>query len=207
MTSTSGAGPPAKRSLWIGGIGTLLLTSWQLQRGTAPEVLPRWRATLTVLVALASAVTLALSGTITIGQLMGVLTAAVAGCGIAAGLSGSGRGPEPTAGPLSIVFWWSAANCLLLCRTALDQWTTFAGGDDLCGGMAARGRSSRYGLAGRYSWTRVFHHGEHCANGRRSRCRGQADRARASYEPLRNLSTLGRLVATGSITGAAALSA
>jgi hypothetical protein len=59
---------------------------------------------LAVLVTVAASTTVALSGSITLGQLMGVLVAVLAGCARAASWMMIGRGPVAAACPLVIAF-------------------------------------------------------------------------------------------------------
>lgn len=88
---------------WLGGIAAVLVAVWGLFIA-AREHAPAVRSTLTALVALAAAITLALSGSITYGQLMGVFTATLAGCVIASVIWRLERGPDAAAGPILMAF-------------------------------------------------------------------------------------------------------
>lgn len=94
---------------WIGGIAAALLLAWSSMRGVDPQENPMSRLALAALVALGSAVTMAMSASLVYGQLFGVLTATLVGCGLAAALSKTGRGPDVTAGPIVVLF-----GCLLV---------------------------------------------------------------------------------------------
>lgn len=99
----TGAWTPVEAVLWIGGAAATLLAVWSLVRAENTEV-PRLRSVLAVLVTLAASATVALSGSITLGQLMGVLVATLTGCAFAAWLLKLGRGPDATTGPIVIAF-------------------------------------------------------------------------------------------------------
>ncbi|QEG37856.1 hypothetical protein [Bythopirellula goksoeyrii] len=88
---------------WLGGIAAVLVSIWGLFIA-ARDHAPRLRATLTALVAFAAAVTLALSGSLTYGQLMGILTATLTGCAIASSFWNLERGPDAAAGPILMAF-------------------------------------------------------------------------------------------------------
>lgn len=99
----TGAWTPVEAVLWIGGAAAALLAVWSLVRAENTEA-PRLRSVLAVLVTLAASATVALLGSITLGQLMGVLVATLTGCAFAAWLLKLGRGPDATAGPIVIAF-------------------------------------------------------------------------------------------------------
>lgn len=101
----TGAWSSSTAVAWVGGIAGLLLVSWiagYLQTGDK-QPLGKLRSLLATLVALGSAITLALSGSIVYGQLAGLVAACLAGCGIASGLRVE-LGPEAAAGPLVTAF-------------------------------------------------------------------------------------------------------
>ena len=89
--------------LWLGGATSILAGMWASSRFIPNNVLPRLRASLATFVALGGAATIALSGSLTTGQLLGVLTAALVGCGFAASAWKLEVGPEGAAGPLIVV--------------------------------------------------------------------------------------------------------
>lgn len=88
---------------WLGGTAVALLATWALVRGENTE-LPRLRSILVAVVALAASATIALSGSFTYGQAMGVLVAALTGCALASWLMRTGRGPDAAAGAIVIAF-------------------------------------------------------------------------------------------------------
>ncbi len=85
---------------WLGGVGGLLALVWLALRQTPEQTVPRLRSSLATFVTLGATATIALSGSLTIGQLLGVLTATLAGCGVAAAALRLESGPESAAGPL-----------------------------------------------------------------------------------------------------------
>ncbi len=88
----------------IGAIGAMLLFAWfALRVAKEPDGL-RTRSALAVVVALGAAITVALSGSLLYGQLLGVLTAALAGTGLASAIVGTQRDPEAAAGPLVLAY-------------------------------------------------------------------------------------------------------
>jgi len=89
---------------WLGGIGTVLIAAWAATREVDPAERPRLRSLLATLVALASAATIAFTGSQSYGQLMGALAVALAGCAIGSLLWKLDRGPDAAAGPLVISF-------------------------------------------------------------------------------------------------------
>ncbi|MDZ4658583.1 MAG: hypothetical protein SH868_13485 [Bythopirellula sp.] len=99
----TGAWSTGEAVVWLGGSAALLLATWSVIRAESTEQ-PKLRSALAALVAFAAAVTIALSGSITTGQMMGVLTATLTGCALAAWLLKLGRGPDAAAGPLVIAF-------------------------------------------------------------------------------------------------------
>jgi hypothetical protein len=98
-----GAWSPLEAVLWIGGVAAALLAVWSLVRAENTES-PRLRSLLAVLVAFAASTTVALSGSLTLGQLMGVLVATLTGCALVAWWMKVGRGPDAAAGPIVIAF-------------------------------------------------------------------------------------------------------
>lgn len=88
---------------WLTIIAVVLVGVWQFWR-TGRNDAPRIRSLLGALVACAAAATLALSGSLTYGQIVGVLTAALVGCGVASAFLKLDRGPDAAAGPLVIIF-------------------------------------------------------------------------------------------------------
>jgi len=93
---------------WIGGSGAMLLIGWHWSRGGDQQSGQRRdafvRSALAVVVALGGAIVTAMSGSLVYGQMFGVLTAVLAGCGLASALLSTGRGPEAAAGPVMIAF-------------------------------------------------------------------------------------------------------
>ena len=89
---------------WLGVVGALLVIAWTSLRYMPNKTLPRLRSSLATFVTLGATATIALSGSLTTGQLMGVLTAALVGCGIAASALRLENGPESAAGPLLATF-------------------------------------------------------------------------------------------------------
>jgi len=89
---------------WIGGLAAVLLFGWLAIRAAEAESSVRTRSALAVVVALGAAITAALSGSLFYGQMLGVLTATLAGAGVTSALLATGRAPEAAAGPLVIVF-------------------------------------------------------------------------------------------------------
>lgn len=100
----TGAWSTLEAIAWLGGSTVLLAGCWVTMRLMPERALPRLRASLTSLVALGATVTIALSGSLTLGLTMGVLTAVLVGCGIVAAALRLERGPEAGAGPLLAVF-------------------------------------------------------------------------------------------------------
>jgi hypothetical protein len=87
---------------WIVGVAAVLLISWLWQRSVEQVDDILLRSVLAVVVALGGAFTVALSASLVYAQLLGVLAAALAGCGLASWLMATGRGPEAAAGPAVI---------------------------------------------------------------------------------------------------------
>lgn len=96
----TGAWSTLEAVAWLGGVGGLLALAWLALRHAPEQTLPRLRSSLATFVALGATATIALSGSLTIGQLMGVLTATLVGCGLAAAALRLESGPESAAGPL-----------------------------------------------------------------------------------------------------------
>ena len=88
----------------IGAIGALFLFSWFALRAAKEPNGIRTRSALAVLVAFAAAITVALSGSLVYGQLLGVLTAALAGTALASAITDTERAPEAAAGPLVLAY-------------------------------------------------------------------------------------------------------
>jgi hypothetical protein len=99
----TGAWSTTEAILWIGGVALAMLATWTLVRGESTEW-PRLRSVLALLAAFAASTTVALSGSITYGQLMGVLVATLTGCALAAWIFKLARGPDAAAGPIVIAF-------------------------------------------------------------------------------------------------------
>jgi hypothetical protein len=97
----TGAWGPLDAVLWIGSVTAVLLGVWAVVRAENTEA-PRLRSVLAALVAFAASTTVALSGSLTYGQLLGVLVATLTGCALAAWLMKAGRGPDAAAGPIVI---------------------------------------------------------------------------------------------------------
>ncbi|MEM8946899.1 MAG: hypothetical protein AAGD11_17120 [Planctomycetota bacterium] len=92
---------------WIGGITATLLIAWQLTRLEERDDRPTrtWiRSAVASIVAFGSVIVLVASGSLVYGQLAGVLTAALAGCGLASYLFAVQRGPDAAAGPIVVTF-------------------------------------------------------------------------------------------------------
>lgn len=89
---------------WIGGIAAVLLFTWQWIRIDDRPSGFLVRSALAVVVALGGAIIVAMSDSLIYGQLFGVLTAALAGCGLASAFCATERGPDAAVGPLVIVF-------------------------------------------------------------------------------------------------------
>jgi len=89
---------------WLGGIGATLFVFWFGAEWEGKSNSWRLRGLLAAVVALGAAVTLAMSGSITYGQLLGVLTAALASCWVVAVMLRLESGPEAAAGPLVAIF-------------------------------------------------------------------------------------------------------
>lgn len=101
---------------WLSGTSTLLLMAWMALWYAPKQTLPRLRSSLATFVALGATATIALSGSLTMGQLLGVLTAALVGCGVAASALQLESGPESAAGPLLAAF----GGVLVIARFLLD---------------------------------------------------------------------------------------
>jgi hypothetical protein len=101
---------------WLGGAGGLLTLAWLALRHAPEKTQPRLRSSLATFATLGATATIALSGSLTIGQLMGVLTATLVGCGITAATLRLESGPESAAGPLVAAF----GGVLVIARFLLD---------------------------------------------------------------------------------------
>ena len=99
----TGAWSTSEAILWIGGVALAMLATWALVRSESTEW-PRLRSVLAVLAAFAASVTVSLSGSITYGQLMGVLVATLTGCALAAWIFKLARGPDAATGPIVVAF-------------------------------------------------------------------------------------------------------
>ncbi len=97
----TGAWSTPEAACWIGSVAVVLLATWAILRAESTEM-PRLRASLAAIVALAASATVALSGSLTYGQLLGILTATLTGCALAAWYFKLSRGPDAAAGPLVI---------------------------------------------------------------------------------------------------------
>ena len=100
----SGAWTTTEAAAWLGGTAILLALVWLAAKLMPEHSVPRLRSSLASFVALGATATVALSGSLTMGQLLGVLTAVLVGCGIAASVLRLDHGPEAGAGPLLAVF-------------------------------------------------------------------------------------------------------
>jgi len=100
----TGAWSTLEAVAWLGAIGVVLLAIWIVAECANENATWRLRGWLAVLVALGGAVTLAMSGSFTYGQLLGILTATLAGNAVVATMLRLERGPEAAAGPLVVVF-------------------------------------------------------------------------------------------------------
>lgn len=94
----------AEAMVWIGCAAVFIGLFWLSAKFASENTLPRLRASLATLVAFGGTATIALSGSLTTGQLLGVLTAALVGCGMAAAAWRVEQGPEAAAGPLLVAF-------------------------------------------------------------------------------------------------------
>lgn len=115
---------PQQTWLYLGSLAASLWIAWTVAATADPSDSPRLRSALAVLAAIATAAILALSGAIIYGQLLGVVAAATAGCGLANGWARDRAGPEGSAGPLTV-----AVGSLLLLATfysALPPWRALA---------------------------------------------------------------------------------
>lgn len=112
----TGAWSTLEAIAWLGGASGLLSLAWLALRNAPMQTLPRLRSSLTTIVALGTTATIALSGSLTIGQLLGVLTAVLAGCGVTAAALRLESGPESAAGPLLAVY----GGVLVIARFLLD---------------------------------------------------------------------------------------
>jgi hypothetical protein len=106
---------------WLGGVGGLLALVWLALRQTPEQTVPRLRSSLATFVTLGATATIALSGSLTIGQLLGVLTATLVGCGVAAAALRLESGPESAAGPLLAAF----GGVLVIARFLFDPELSF----------------------------------------------------------------------------------
>ena len=88
---------------WLGGIGASLCLVWATWRAGRKET-PRLRGVLVAIVCLAASLAMAMSGSLSYGQLFGVITAAATGGVLVAWLASLDRGPEAAAGPLILAF-------------------------------------------------------------------------------------------------------
>lgn len=84
----------------IAGTVVIGMVLWRASLAAKDQPLPVLRSTLVMFVAVGTAAMLALSGSLTMGQLLGVVAAAVGGCGMATLISKIGRGPEAAPGPM-----------------------------------------------------------------------------------------------------------
>lgn len=92
---------------WCGGLGAVLLIAWQLMRMGHSQEEPsqgNLRSALALVVAFASVITMVGAKSLVLGQLFGVLTAALAGSALGSAWMGTRRGPDAAAGPLVILF-------------------------------------------------------------------------------------------------------
>lgn len=100
----TGAWSAVEATTWLGGTAMLLFALWSSANLVVDGSLCRLRGSLATLVGLGATGTIALSGSLTTGQLLGTLTASLVGCGIAAGALKVPRGPEVAAGPIVAIF-------------------------------------------------------------------------------------------------------
>jgi len=100
----AGAWSSFETMVWLGGIGATLFVFWFGAEFDGKSDAWRLRGLLAAVVALGAALTLAMSGSITYGQLLGVLTAALAGSWVVAVMLRLESGPEAAAGPLVAIF-------------------------------------------------------------------------------------------------------
>jgi hypothetical protein len=99
----TGAWSTMEAVLWLGGAAAGLLACWSLVRAESTEQ-PKLRSVLAAITAFVASATIAMSGSITYGQLMGVLVATLTGCTLAARWWKLERGPDAAAGPIVIAF-------------------------------------------------------------------------------------------------------
>jgi len=91
----------------IGSLGALafaLWAHWAVWSTAQPDDAPRTRTALALLMAVLASAVLALSGAIIYGQLLGVVAAALTGCGLAGLFGKEQAGPEGCGGPASMVY-------------------------------------------------------------------------------------------------------
>lgn len=120
----TGAWTITEACFWLGGSSALLAICWWLLRRMPAGSLPRLRSTLTSLVALGAAATVAFSGSLTTGQLLGVLAAALVGCGMVAAVLRLERGPEAAAGPLVATYGGVLVIAAFLLSPELSRFAT-----------------------------------------------------------------------------------
>lgn len=89
---------------WLGGIGAALFAIWIAAEAENEKTAWWLRGLLAAGVAFGGAVAVALSGSFTYGQLLGVLTASLAGSGLAAWMLPRERFSGTAAGPLVVAF-------------------------------------------------------------------------------------------------------
>jgi len=100
----TGAWSAGEAILWIGGLSLALFGTWASLRLEAFGSHPRLRSVLAITVMLATAATIALTGSLTYGQLTGVVAAALTACATVSALGQFNRGPDAACGPVAISF-------------------------------------------------------------------------------------------------------
>jgi hypothetical protein len=99
----TGAWSTMEAVLWLGGAAAGLLACWSLVRAESTEQ-PKLRSVLAAIATFVASATIAMSGSITYGQVMGVVVATLTGCALAAWWWKLGRGTDAAAGPIVIAF-------------------------------------------------------------------------------------------------------
>lgn len=102
---------------WLGAVGGLLAVVGIVLRFGAKNREVRLRASLGTIVLVGTSATIAMSGSLTMAQLLGALAAAMAGCGFVAAWLRLESGPESAAGPLVCVI----GGVLVIARFLLYQ--------------------------------------------------------------------------------------
>lgn len=81
-----------------------LLIAWRITTSSRGAPASVWRSVLVTIIAVCAAAFLALTGSLTTGQLFGIMAGTIGGCGVAAWVAGVKSGPEAAPGPLLGLF-------------------------------------------------------------------------------------------------------